>query len=216
LPSLAGALVASALLHGTLLVALSGVVAGPMDASVQPAPTLSARLVAATPPVASVEPVAAPPPSPTARREPPAATPPVPVPKAPTLAPKAVDPPQIASAVVNVDADGPVEAILQNAAPGNAEAAQRVPLEFAHPPSVVVPVETLRGIPQRRIRTLVRVHPGGELELLATDEYDGDLIIAIRDALDRTRAKPSTEGAGANPGWAVVEFWFELPAKPTR
>ena len=115
------------------------------------------------------------------------------------------------SATVNVDTDGPVDAVLENALPGNAEGAQRVPLEFAHAPSVVVTVDVLRGIPQRRIRTLVRVHAGGELELLATDEYDGDLINAIRDALDRSRATPSGEGTGARAGWAIVEFWFELP-----
>jgi hypothetical protein len=210
--ALAGALTASALLHGMLLVALSGAVAGGTDAPSHPSPMLSARLVAASPEVPSEERVQVADPVRSPRPHPPVARPPVPLPKVPAVAPRAVDPPPLASVVVNVDADGPLEAILQNAVPGNAAEAQRVPLELGQPPGLFVPVEKLRGSPQRRIRALVGVHSDGGLELLATDEYDDELVFAIREALDRTRARPQQEGAGVKPGWAIVEFWFELPA----
>ena len=208
-----GALVASLLLHALLLLALSGLIGGAPVRVPQP-PALDVRIVAASPPpfeppVIVPTPVAEPPPPP----EPQVAPPPVAIAAAPPVAPKPITPPVLARVTVNVEADGPVEEIFANALPAEGTPLPRVTLEFAEPLNILAPERTLRDVPQRRVRGLVRVHASAQLELLVVDEYDDDLMFAIRNALDRTRAKAATEGAPVTPGWAIVVFWFERAAR---
>jgi hypothetical protein len=208
-----GALVASVLLHALLLLALSGLV-GSAPLTVPRPAALDVRIVAESPPRAEPD-VVVPPPvtTPTPPPEPQVAPPPVAVAAAPPVAPKPITPPALARAVANVDADGAVEEIFVNALRNEGTPLPRVPLEFAEPLNIQAPERVLRDVSQRRIRGLVRVHASAQVELLVVDEYDDDLILAIRDALDRTRAKPASDGAPVTPGWAIVVFWFERAAR---
>ncbi len=207
--AISGALVASLLLHAVLLVAFSGLI-GSVPVTAPRPPALDVRIVAEAPPPAEPSvivpaPVAEPAPPPGAQ----VAPPPVAIAAAPPLAPKPITPPALARVIVNVEADEPVEEIFANALPAGGTPLPRVTLEFAEPLNIQAPESALRDVPQRRVRGLVRVHASAQVELLVVDEYDDDLMFAIRNALDRTRAKAATEGAPVTPGWAIVVFWFE-------
>ena len=211
--TLARALAASALLHALLLLALSGIV-GSTPAAIAPMPALTARIVVEPTPsaeaaVATPAPIAEPSPPP----EPAAPRPPVPVPSAPPLTPQPIRPPDLAHAFANVDVDGAVDELFVKQLPSIGETLHRVHFEFAEPLSMQVPERALRDQSQRRVRGLVRIHDSGQIELLVVDEYDDDLIFAIRNALDRTRARPPTDGAPVTSGWAIVVFWFERAAR---
>jgi hypothetical protein len=206
---LAAALGTSLLLHALLLVALSGLFGVAPDAKL-PARSLSARLTVAP----TTFPEVRPPPESTVPepevRAVPTARPPVSMPAGPRRAPDAAKAIVFGRVSINVDADGLVEAEFEALIAQEAATAQRVPLEFAEPPIVDFPLEALRDIPQRRIRTLVRVRESGEVDFLRTDEYDDALVLAIRNALEQTRAKPANQATAIAPGWAIVVFWFEL------
>ena len=211
--ALVRALAASALLHVILLFALSGIVGRP-PASRAAMPALTARIVVEPGPivestVATPTPVA----EPFSPPEPPAARPRVAINAAPFVTPPPIRPPDLAHAFANIDVDGPVDDAFATLLPSIGEPLQRVSLEFAEPLSMHVPTQALRDQPQRRVRGLVRIHESGQLELLLVDEYDDDLVYAIRNALDRTRARPPTEGGPVIPGWAIVVFWFERAAR---
>lgn len=214
--ALAAALGGSLLLHALLLGALAGIVGARPDAQM-PATPLNARLTAVATTVPDVRPL--PEPAVPERQPPPmpVARPPIPLPAAPRRAPDAAKEIVFGRVSVNVDADGAAESEFLAVIANEHAGAQRVPLEFVEPPIVDFPLQALRDIPQRRIRTLVRVRESGDVELLRTDEYDDALVLAIRNALERTRAKPADEATTIAPGWAIVVFWFELAAPlPTR
>lgn len=205
---LAAALALSSLLHGLLFAPLAVLFVRP-EVPV-PASSLTARLTAVPMSSPDVEPVPEPVAPQIEPRKVAAASPPVslPGPRRRIEIPKEI---VFGHVTIVVDAEGPVEAPLQ-ALIDQDPTAQRVPLEFAVPPIVDFPVEALRDIPQRRIRTLVQVRSNGDVQFVRTDEYDDVLVLAIREALDRTRAKPANEAGTIAPGWAIVVFWFELSA----
>jgi hypothetical protein len=203
------ALVASIALHALLLVTLSGVV-GSMPVRVPLPPTLSARIVTESP--HPVEPSVATPPAvaqPSPPPEPLPERPPVAIAAAPALAPRPVTPAVFARAYANVEADGAIDEIFTNALHPESTQLPRVPLEFTSPLDIQAKERVVRDVPQRRVRGLVRVHASAQVELLVVDEYDDELVLAIRNALDRTQARPPAEGAAITPGWAIVVFWFE-------
>jgi hypothetical protein len=211
------ALGASLLLHTLLVVALvSTVVSAPRrERSLDGA--RSARLVSG----ATAPPITAPEPPPAAsfseaeatmqERAAPVARAAV-VPRVPRPA-RAVEPDAtIVRVTTNVDTDGAPEADLQRVVDDELRGAVRVPLEFAAPPVIDVPVAMLRGVPQWRIRALVRVHAGGGVELVRASDSDAELIYALRDALERSRARPAGGAGAIAPGWALIEVWYELAA----
>jgi hypothetical protein len=209
--ALATALATSLLLHALLLGALSRIVGAPPETE-SPVEDLRVRLTAVATPVPEVRPLPTPPSPQSQRPQTPAAQPPIPLPVAPRLAPRAPKEIVLGRVSINVDTDGPVESEFEALVASEHAGTMRVPLEFAEQPVVDFPLQSLRDIPQRRIRTLVRVRETGDVEFLRTDEYDAALVLAIRDALERTRAKPANEATKIAPGWAIVVFWFELSA----
>jgi hypothetical protein len=130
--------------------------------------------------------------------------------------PKTKPAPVVARELVNVshhvDAEAPLgeafSALLATELAGLA----RVGLEFEVAPVIDVPAEAMRGIAQWRIRVLLRVTDAGGVELVRAADYEPRLVLAISNALDRSRARPAGGAATIEPGYAIVDFWFELAA----
>ena len=207
--SITGAVIASAVLHALLLIALSGLV-GRAPVRLPGPAALDVRLVTQTSPLPEAPALAPVPlPEPAPPPEPRVASPRLAIPAAPQLTPKPIAPPALARAIVNVEVDGPVDDVFATALSSTSAGLPRVALEFAEPLYIEAPERVLRDATQRRVRGLVRVHDTAQVELLVVDEYDDDLILAIRDALDRTQARAPGDGTPVTPGWAIVVFWFE-------
>ena len=207
------ALGTSLVLHGLFAVVLVVILAdGPPPPRARDAP-LTARLAStpapAPPSLAAAEPEAAPThtPSESARPRPSATA--LPLPKAKPVPPVTHE---FVSVTHNVDGEAPLGDAFAALASTELAGLARVRLEFDEAPRIDVPAEAMRGVAQWRIRVLLRVTDAGSVELVRAADYEPRLVLAISNALDRSRAKPAAGATTIEPGWAIVDFWFQLAA----